>query len=837
MSAPLVSRAHPPDVEERVSRSHLDGARLRTARALFAESLDGPTDSATLGSITLRADQLRTLRRVRSHLARDGGCVLANDVGTGKTYVALASARAWRAPLVVVPASLRATWRDAIERAALQCAVVSHEALSRGVVVAESFDGIIVDESHRFRPTSRRYAMLARLSARAPVLLLSATPLQNRTRELAAQVALFAGDAAHQLAPSELARYVVRGVPLAHGFLPRVAPPRWLGVRADDGDVLRAILALPPPPRATDAGDGGALLAISLVRAWASSRAALLATVRRRRHTLAAMQQCFEEGRVPSRAELRTWRGGGEVQLGFAALLAASAIERRSAESLAVALASERRALDALLATLDRTEDPDVARVHALRSVRAAHPSASILAFSESAATVRAYFDALRRDAGIGMLTAREGRIASGRIPREELLARFAPVAQRARVPVAHERVSLLVSTDLLSEGVNLQDASVVVHLDLPWNPARLAQRLGRVRRPGGAAIVFGYLMSPPAESSLLLRAEARLRDKLARAERTVGHGLDVLPVLVSPGTAGTAGAATPAWGASKLAAELGDVDGSERQLSDAEYRGEIDARLASWRGQPGRRSVARRNRCVVAGVRAEATGWVAVLSDGRIVASIRWGAGESAPRSDPEAEAMVAQPKATQSSRAMQSTPMPEAPVRAAEPDPRDPPAFDDARTIARALELADGPPRIASPAERRTALVELSRLLESEWVLRSCGLMVGSHRLRRAMHRRIAAIVAAAPRHQRTAVIALATRLRLRLDAGLPLGAERALVEHAATEVNVSGVRADESSSQAGRAWLDRALELTSGAPRHAPGVDPLERPLPRAVILLAP
>ena len=180
------------------------------------------------------------------------------------------------------------------------------------------------------------------------------------------------------------------------------------------------------------------------------------------------------------------------------------------------------------------------------------HRDVAVLAFSEYASTVRAYFAAMRADAGVGMLTASEARIASGRLSRDELLARFAPLAQGASAPHPRERVTLLLATDLLSEGVNLQDAAVVVHLDLPWNPARLAQRLGRIRRPGGASEVTSYLMAPPARSGLLLRAEVRLREKLAQAERTIGRGLDVLPAL-SAGASGrpelpheTVGATSP---------------------------------------------------------------------------------------------------------------------------------------------------------------------------------------------------------------------------------------------------------------------------------------------------
>src|SRR5439155_12269612 len=128
---------------------------------------------------------------------------------------------------------------------------------------------------------------------------------------------------------------------------------------------------------------------------------------------------------------------------------------------------AERDALDAVVRALKCGGDPDAARVRALRELCARHRGVAVLAFSESANTVRAYFASMRSDAGVGMLTASEARIASGRLSRDGLLARFAPVAQGAPTPHPRERVTLLLATDLLSEGINLQDAAVVVHLDL----------------------------------------------------------------------------------------------------------------------------------------------------------------------------------------------------------------------------------------------------------------------------------------------------------------------------------------------------------------------------------
>jgi hypothetical protein len=469
----------------------LSDLRLRAARARVADVASVAAVPATLGTIQLHDHQRVAVARVLHAIARHGGCLLADDVGRGKTYVALAVALGWSHPLVVVPASLRHTWLDAMRRADLRCALITHESLSRGRSVDCPVSGIVVDESHRFRSSdAKRYAALARLAAHVPLLLLSATPLQNSRRDLAAQLALFLGSAAFRSETAELARHVVRGPDHADALLPAVAPPRWIQPTGDDEAVLRAILSLPPPAPLMDGGDAGVLRTIGLVRAWASSRAALIAMLRRRRQAATAIEQCAAAGLAPSRRDLRAWQGiGADVQLAFAPLLVAQPLDG-GARTVLAALDAERTALTVLERALAMAPDPDAARIAALRALRAEHPSARILAFSEFASTVRAYFSALRSDAEVGLLTAADARIASGRLPRDALLARFAPVAQGASKPAERERVSLLLATDLLSEGVNLQDASIVVHLDLPWNPARLAQRLGRVRRPGGASVV-----------------------------------------------------------------------------------------------------------------------------------------------------------------------------------------------------------------------------------------------------------------------------------------------------------------------------------------------------------
>ena len=399
-----------------------------------------------------------------------------------------------------------------------------------------------------------------------------------------------------------------------------------------------------------------------------------------------------------------------------------------------------------------------------------------------------------------------EARIASGRLSRDGLLARFAPRAQGASMPHPRERVSLLLATDLLSEGVNLQDAAVVVHLDLPWNPARLAQRLGRIRRPGGAHVVMSYLMAPPARSDLLLRAEMRLRDKLAQAERTIGRGLEVLPAL----SANAGRAQVP-----RSAHALG---GSDSGLAVAELRGEIHRILTRWRrpassdatdeyeasGRPGGGGVipSERSEPIVipsernesrdlhadeplfAAARSSERGWIAVLDDGRLITSLSEGKRETEHKEG----------------------------------------ATDDTEALLHALRRADGVERATNDAEAITARRSIEQWIMHDWARRSCGLATTESPVRRRMLRRLESALGAVPRHRRRWALALATSIRAALEGRLPLGVERALTE----------LPNDQDCAR----WLERAATLLSAsADLTSPPADAARAARIRAIILLGP
>ncbi|WP_275003082.1 helicase-related protein [Promicromonospora iranensis] len=117
---------------------------------------------------------------------------------------------------------------------------------------------------------------------------------------------------------------------------------------------------------------------------------------------------------------------------------------------------------------------------------------------------------------------------------RASTIASFAPATAGPRnaagEPTAKDEFDILFTTDVLAEGVNLQQAGQMINFDLPWNPMRIVQRHGRVDRIGSKHdYVYLGLFFPAERLDTLLALEDRLTTKLALADAAVGAG-EVLP-------------------------------------------------------------------------------------------------------------------------------------------------------------------------------------------------------------------------------------------------------------------------------------------------------------------
>ncbi|MDQ6689919.1 MAG: DEAD/DEAH box helicase [Gemmatimonadota bacterium] len=522
-------------------RLRLTGAaevRARIARLILG---DVAVDSK-IGAISLQPHQLSAVARIEGALEEFGGALLCDEVGMGKTFVALAVARPYSRRLVVAPASLSRMWSQALEATGIDAEFVSFEKLSRnhstidhdprGVTgrasrldSASSFDLLIVDEAHHARnPATRRYSRLKELARNAKLLLLTANPVHNRRDDMSSVLALYLGSRANALTAGELARCVVRRdheYVTTNALIPRILPTKAVQI-SDDPEIVQQLMNFPPPIPLRDGGLGRSLIGRGLVHQWASSEAALKEALRRRIARSFALVASLEAGTYPTGQELRTWIfDDGALQLGFPELLSPPS---RDAGPLLESVRRHSDALQRFVAVHSVRSSLDMERADFVLSLLAKRSGTKIVAFAQYAETVSMLFRVLARVGNVAMLTSHGARVAGGRLSRLEALARFAPRASRAPPPPTAEVIDLLLSTDLLSEGVNLQDAAVVVHLDIPWTAARLEQRVGRVARMGSAhSAIAVYMIRPPATAAKLIENEILVQKKWQLARREVG--------------------------------------------------------------------------------------------------------------------------------------------------------------------------------------------------------------------------------------------------------------------------------------------------------------------------
>jgi superfamily II DNA or RNA helicase len=541
-----------------IARPAEGAAAARAVLAGLVEPLDSPLATERLPTWLL-PHQADAVRRARAVLRRFGGVLIADGVGLGKTYVALALASLERATggevAAIVPAALVPEWTAAAAAVRMPLTILSHTRLARRAPwLPDGCTLLLVDEAHAFRnENTRRYDALARLSIGRRVALLTATPFNNAPADILSLLQLFAprdrfrefgvadleralcgdraGTAALALGAVSVCRtrrLVEERFPELKALFPRrvLRPPLRYDLAACYGGRLDALLrALAELAGGAAAEGAGALLHLGLLRRLESSPAALRRSLLRHLAFLDEATRAAESGHALSRRDFGRACPRGEandVQLVLWQMLGTTG--RTDTRALAAAAAPLERALELVAAS---GPDPKCAALEGLLAARPVH--ARSIVFTEYRDTALHLLRALRRRFRVMAVAGGSGWAGATPIARSEALGAFAP----GRRPGALLDAEILIATDVASEGLNLQDASLVVNYDLPWNPVRVMQRVGRIDRLGSphATSEIVHLMPAAglADVSSVLRI---LREKLAAMEHLPGSEPDPLAAL-----------------------------------------------------------------------------------------------------------------------------------------------------------------------------------------------------------------------------------------------------------------------------------------------------------------
>ena len=386
------------------------------------------------------------------------------------------------------------------------------------------WDLVVIDEAHRLRNVYRPSSQIARAVAdavgQAPKLLLTATPLQNSLMELYGLASVIDphvfGDAASfrqqfvntadeqgrngslrdRLRPicirtlrKQVVEYIpfTRRIPITQDFIPGDEETRLYD---QVSDYLRreSLIALPASQRQ--------LITLVLRKLLASSTFAIGRTLRglvRRLEDINHQIELLDEDDLEGLDELQDeWTGDeeglteSELAKIDPALLKDEIADLRRYADLAESITSNAKG-DKLVPALGE----------AFRQAEALGAARKAVIFTESRRTQQYLFDLLTAQGYAGELVMMNSANADPhsrsvydqwvkRHAGQEIVSGSRAVDVKAAI-VEHFRdhASILIATEAAAEGVNLQFCSLVVNFDLPWNPQRIEQRIGRCHRYG----------------------------------------------------------------------------------------------------------------------------------------------------------------------------------------------------------------------------------------------------------------------------------------------------------------------------------------------------------------
>ena len=159
-----------------------------------------------------------------------------------------------------------------------------------------------------------------------------------------------------------------------------------------------------------------------------------------------------------------------------------------------------------------------------------------VIIFTEYRSTARYVFNELKK-AGYDGLFEIDGQSKGD---RHDMVVRFSPYYNDASSASINDEIRVLIATDVLAEGLNLQDAQCLINYELHWNPVRLMQRIGRVDRRRNSEIEAKLLFDhpelaedranayywnflPPTELEKLLSLYRIVTQKTLRISKTFG--------------------------------------------------------------------------------------------------------------------------------------------------------------------------------------------------------------------------------------------------------------------------------------------------------------------------
>jgi len=535
-----------------------------------------------------------------------GGVFLADVVGLGKTFISAMILQQLRGhKLIICPPVLKEYWEDTLREFHVSqykvCSVGKLDELTDGS--SSKYQYVLIDESHRFRnENTQSYEQLKKICLGKKVILVSATPLNNRLTDILAQIKLFQPgrkstipgvpdleaffrlrdkdlkeftpgtpeykEAAEKAASlvrdkvlkhimirrtrSEVVRYFSADINNQGLRFPKLAPPVRLiyrfnqtieNVFLETVDLLQRIKYARYTPllylergateqeKISQANARGFIKSI-LVKRLESSFYAFGRTIDRFVSSYRDFLRAYEQGSVFI---------GESVDIGELldiedADLLDEVLTRKGVVSYSAAAFKKVLHDDLVhdLSILQRiaviwnqiTGDPKYDAFYESITNNPLLKKERLIVFTESQETAQYLHSRLEKELpGISMRFSSKGGVYGGRTiasqkARSLIQANFDPSSINPE-----DDFRILITTDVLAEGINLHRAGRIMNYDLPWNPTRVMQRLGRINRVGTShSEIYIFNFFPTAQADAHLGLESNIIKKIDSFNAVLGN-------------------------------------------------------------------------------------------------------------------------------------------------------------------------------------------------------------------------------------------------------------------------------------------------------------------------
>lgn len=543
--------------------------------------------SKRFGEFELFDFQLDAVRDAYQRLQKYNGVFLADVPGLGKTFMGSALLahlqEEGKKALVIGPPKLKEYWEEVLSSFGVGTARYFSYGKLEDILNDErlmSRDVVLIDESHHFRnPDSKRYKDMELICEGKQVILVGATPQNLGIWDLYHQIKLFTpNDNFHQfrIDPPNLKEYFKR---CASGeanledlidqivirrtrkdiqelyrrqdlkFPHRRGPYRvdysidkvypgglynklsWLIncltlARYDIGSYIKEERFTPDErQRIKTAGENlKKIMRIILFRRLESSVEALRDSAEWMLRSHKAFLKALDEGKVlvgESADEVyEEIRSGADLE-DIEIPESAEDASKFEIEKLRRDIESDKEIFQKIKALIARDKIPPQKDDKLQKLVQLLNSpeikSKKVLIFTQFASTAKYLGEELRKHFDkVDFVSQDIGGVLSKAY-------RFSPKSNKKRIP-PEEEIDILVTTEILSEGLNLQDGQVVINYELHWNPVRIIQRIGRIDRIGSEHDeIFVYNFFPQQELEREIKVEEKVKKRIEEIIKLYG--------------------------------------------------------------------------------------------------------------------------------------------------------------------------------------------------------------------------------------------------------------------------------------------------------------------------